>query len=446
MKRANHRTRSRAELRFESLESRQLLAADVLISEIMYHTATNDSSHEFIELHNRGDARADLSGWKITNGVEFSFPDTSVPANGYIAIASDVDAFEAAYDADVQVIGGWTGRLANRGETITIVDKDGVEVDRIRYADQGEWATRKLDEIDAGFQGWTWDAPHDGKGRSLELINPNLPNELGQNWSASAADGGTPGRANSAASMNTAPIATNVRHLPVIPNSTEPVTVYVDITDSNVQITPTLHYRPNATGFTPLTMTPVESADTTPGTTTYAATIHAVPDGTVMEFFIEATDDDGNSRRTPTALEHPIRTANFLYQVIDDAPDTDTWSPNDQPISYLIMREPERAMLADIGDGPLVDAESNAAMNATFIRVDGNGTDVRYNVSVRNRGGSSRVGPPNNYRINFPHDRPWDGAVLLNLNSASSMLKSLAAQSIDLRAWRPLKPHRSKSE
>ena len=126
---------------------------------------------------------------------------------------------------------------------------------------------------------------------------------------------------------------------------------------------------------------------------------------------------------SPSVAAHSGRTANYLYQVLDDAPNSDDWNPNDQPVSYLIMREPERALLADIGDGPLVEASSNAAMNATFIRVDGNGTEVRYNASVRNRGGSSRIGPPNNYRVNFPHDQPWDGsgaaggAVSVNFNS-----------------------------
>ena len=73
--------------------------------------------------------------------------------------------------------------------------------------------------------------------------------------------------------------------------------------------------------------------------------------------------------------------------------------------------------LRDIGDGPLLEAQSDAQMNGTYLRVDGNGIDVRYNVGVRNRGGASRVGPPNNYRINFPHDQTFNGAVSLNLNS-----------------------------
>ncbi len=73
--------------------------------------------------------------------------------------------------------------------------------------------------------------------------------------------------------------------------------------------------------------------------------------------------------------------------------------------------------MADIGDGPFDEALSNAQMNGTFIRVDGRGAHIRYLVGIRNRGGSSRIGPPNNYRVNFAHDQPWDEAIALNLNS-----------------------------
>jgi hypothetical protein len=56
-------------------------------------------------------------------------------------------------------------------------------------------------------------------------------------------------------------------------------------------------------------------------------------------------------------------------------------------------------------------------MNGTFIRVDGTGAELRYNTGIRNRGGASRIGPPNNYRVNFPHDAPWRDQIAVNLNS-----------------------------
>ena len=56
-------------------------------------------------------------------------------------------------------------------------------------------------------------------------------------------------------------------------------------------------------------------------------------------------------------------------------------------------------------------------MNGTFICASGVGIDVRYNVGIRNRGGASRLGPPNNYRVNIPRDQLLGEASAINLNS-----------------------------
>jgi hypothetical protein len=87
----------------------------------------------------------------------------------------------------------------------------------------------------------------------------------------------------------------------------------------------------------------------------------------------------------------------------------------------LIMREAERAELAQIGAPNSPDQNSNAAMNGTFVSIDGTGTDVRYQMGIRNRGGGSRDAQPNNYRVNFGNFNTWhNGAVDINLNSIYS--------------------------
>ena len=53
-----------------------LEAADVIVSELMYHppsapNAPEDTGQEFIELFNRGDAAANLVDWRFTSGVDF---------------------------------------------------------------------------------------------------------------------------------------------------------------------------------------------------------------------------------------------------------------------------------------------------------------------------------------------------------------------------------------
>src|SRR5690606_33843224 len=122
-----------------------------------------------------------------------------------------------------QVVGGWTGQLSNSGENIDLTDSFGQVVDTVDYADDGDWALRRLmpDANVSSTSGWEWVAFHDGgdqfdhdndpgtatifRSATLELINPLLSNNQGQNWTSSATAGGTPGAQNSAASANIAP-------------------------------------------------------------------------------------------------------------------------------------------------------------------------------------------------------------------------------------------------
>src|SRR6185503_3010387 len=84
---------------------------------------------------------------------------------------------------------------------------------------------------DDGVTGWSWFSAADGFGNSLELINTALPNDLGQNWLTSTNLGGTPGRANSVAAANVAPLIQDVTHFPLVPRSTEPVGITARVRD-----------------------------------------------------------------------------------------------------------------------------------------------------------------------------------------------------------------------
>src|SRR5439155_1928504 len=83
--------------------------------------------------------------------------------------------------------------------------------------------------IDHGNSGWSWVSFADGLGKSLELINPALGNNDGQNWAASNVLQGTPGGANSVGSANVAPLITSVSQTPAIPKSTDDVFVSAEL-------------------------------------------------------------------------------------------------------------------------------------------------------------------------------------------------------------------------
>ena len=46
----------------------------VVISEVEYHAPSDDPLDEWIELHNRGEAPVDVSGWKLVDAVDFTLP------------------------------------------------------------------------------------------------------------------------------------------------------------------------------------------------------------------------------------------------------------------------------------------------------------------------------------------------------------------------------------
>jgi len=182
---------------------------EILITEIMYHPNNGEPSpapgvlvedirQEYLEIHNRGFSAVDLTGWRFTDGVDYTFGAVSIGPGEYLVIAADVAAFAAKYPTVQNVVGGWEGRLSNSGEDIELTMSTGKVIDRVRYADKGDWALRMLGPDDHSHRGWVWSDAHDGDGKSLELVGISMPNEYGPNWAASLVQHGTPGRANSA--------------------------------------------------------------------------------------------------------------------------------------------------------------------------------------------------------------------------------------------------------
>ena len=149
----------------------------------------------------------------------------------------------------------------------------------------------------------------------------------------------------------------------------------------------------------------------------YTAVIPPQANNTVMEFYVSAKDAQNRTRTWPGPAIAAVdgtgptgQVANALFQ-IDDL----TYSPtNAQPLYKLIMTEAERAELQSI---PPTAPQANSAMNGSFISVDGNGTELHYLVSFRNRGHGSRSANPPNYKVELRSDDRWKGVRGLNLNS-----------------------------
>ncbi|QDU56553.1 lamin tail domain-containing protein [Aeoliella mucimassa] len=165
----NSRTKSHASrrnrgsrLRMEQLEDRRLLA--VVINEIHYNSADNTSFEEFIELYNTSSEPVDLSGWEFTDGIDYTFAEgQTIAGNGYVVLAQDPATLLSEFGT--VATGMYAGGLSNGGERVALSDSSGNLIDEVEYSTT-----------------FPWPISPDGEGMSMELVNPNLDNNLGSNW------------------------------------------------------------------------------------------------------------------------------------------------------------------------------------------------------------------------------------------------------------------------
>lgn len=402
-------------------------SAEVVINELMFHPPSAPNTpepigEEFIELHNTDPVSAvSLDGWALNAGVGFSFSGTIIPPGGFVVVSADPTAFMAKYpDVPAAVVGPWTGKLSNSGERVRLVDAAGNEVDELKYSDEGDWAVRRRGPLDSGHRGWIWFNEADGEGASMELMNPSLTNKQGQNWRPTGVGGETPGEMNSSATGDIAPMIREVEHRPAVPTSSDFVKITAKLTDeSTFGLTATVYFRaatmsPGAFSSLPMVDNALEG-DGDAGDGVFGVTLPSFPDGTVVEFYVEASDG-GNSRTWPGPTnDSGDHGANALYQV-EDGPRT---SDQGLPVYRLIMTAGEEDEFAFDN----FDWDSNAQMNTTFIAQVGDDTDVRYLAGTRRRGAGSRKRDPRTMRLSLPGDRPWQDTTRMNLNSQYNYLQ-----------------------
>ena len=397
-------------------------AASVVINEIMFHASPavpEDPRKEWIELLNTGTGSVDLAGWRFTKGVSFCFTNGIILPGGCLVVAADVATFRTNHPGVTNVTGGWAGKLSNNGESLELTDSLGQVADSVAYAPDGDWGWIRVGEEYPGqptwWHGWGWTNAADGAGKSLELINPALSSKPGQNWAVSLTDGGTPGRPNSVATNDLPPMVLEVRHIPAIPRATNTVTVTARILDEGTAgLTVQLFSRVD--GAASFASTPMfddgAHGDGAAGDGYFGAVLPARPDKTVVEFYLRASDATGHARTWPAPTDDiGTQGANALYQVDELA------YAGNQPVYRLIITASEWNAWLNLMDNVSHGQYSDPAMNATVVRTDGLGTEVRYNVLVRNRGAGTRAAQPHNFRLDFPADRALQGTTEIDFNT-----------------------------
>lgn len=159
------------------------------ISEVNYHPPDNPNladpeDLEFIEIVNFGPQTVSLAGIRLT---EFASPEVysfdsnlSLAPGKRIVVARDPAVFQSVYGTAINLAP--TGfkfdgkNLSNSGERIVLLGPAGETLADVNYTDDPPWPTAA-----------------DGRGPSLEIIDPTGDESAPTNWRASLANGGSPG-------------------------------------------------------------------------------------------------------------------------------------------------------------------------------------------------------------------------------------------------------------
>ncbi len=117
---------------------------------IEFNPPSGKQSQEYLELRNTNNYAADISGWKLGGGVEFTFRGgTVIPAGGTLYVSPDVKAFRARTSGPrggqgLFVQGGYKGQLSARGEPLTLADQRGRSVRTTNYVGTPSLAQQHL--------------------------------------------------------------------------------------------------------------------------------------------------------------------------------------------------------------------------------------------------------------------------------------------------------------
>jgi len=149
---------------------------------------TDNDEFEFIELKNIGDETLDLTYVSFIEGINFDFASSNITrltGGDFVLVVKNKAAFESRYGGSMstRIAGEYSGKLANEGEKISLVDLRNGTIAEFEYSD------------DSG-----WPQSADGAGHSLVPLESAILGQAegslnyGGNWRASTYIGGSPGR------------------------------------------------------------------------------------------------------------------------------------------------------------------------------------------------------------------------------------------------------------
>jgi hypothetical protein len=122
--------------------SAQLASPTINIGVVEFSPATGNQDEEYIELINPGSVAIDISDWKLSEAVSFTFESgTVIPGNKSLYVTPHRPTFRAKATRPSSgnsnfLVGDYSGHLSSFGETIRVLDSSGAEVTNFTYVGQ----------------------------------------------------------------------------------------------------------------------------------------------------------------------------------------------------------------------------------------------------------------------------------------------------------------------
>ncbi len=161
--------------------------SDLRVSEMMYAASISEEAaamgwkrddFAWIEFVNTGKGILDLEGIQITSGIEYTFPKLLLYPQERVVLVKNLEAFSSRYDTNgMNLLTGYSGNLARKGETISIESPSGENI--LTYAYSNKWYPET-----------------DQNGYSLVVVDTGAEEPLwstAQNWNPSQNLYGSPG-------------------------------------------------------------------------------------------------------------------------------------------------------------------------------------------------------------------------------------------------------------
>jgi len=146
----------------------------LVINEINYHSSLDNNHGDWLELYNPNSIVVDISGWYVQDeaGNYFNFPlNTIIESQSYLTLVEDELLFGYMVDYVIGSFGDKSPypamKFGNDGEKLALYNAAGRLIDEVDYDDQDPWPIGP-----------------DGNGKSLQLSNVSLDNNLASSWSS----------------------------------------------------------------------------------------------------------------------------------------------------------------------------------------------------------------------------------------------------------------------